>query len=272
MHVAPVPQTICTVAGTDAPATALSWPERIRLGRRLLNRVMGAAAPAEPERGEEPSVLVAAAPGARRAILTFGGNAGGLLLPRVVREEPGLHVIAVRDRTRRCFGLRGLDGLGDRYETSLDTLRQLLDRLDAREVFLAGASAGGYSALRFGLDLGADGVLGLCAPTTLDLADQQGASLARYPQLAALYRNLPAMPLDMLREYAAAARRPRIVLVYSLGHERDAWLAGRMAALPGVRLRPAPAEVGHRVMRWLEDSDLALECFGELWSLRALEV
>jgi len=246
-----------TAASPAIPAAlAREWSARVLQGRRHLERLLPAMAerakmPTEDGNDGRAAILVAPCDGARSVLITFGGNAGYLVLPAAVQQLPKTHIIAIRD-PKRCFSLRGVAGLGATYQACCDNLRLLLASLGGTDVHCLGVSAGGYAALRFGLDLGAHGVLGMSAPTTLDLADEPGATLKRYPYLTALYRALPDMKLDMAQVYAATSPRPRVLLLYAPSHERDAWLANRMDGIPGVELEEINEKAGHRVLQMLE--------------------
>jgi hypothetical protein len=202
-------------------------------------------------------------------VLTFGGNTGYLMLPPGLVGLPNTHVIAIRD-PKRCFALCGVPGLGETYADCLANLRLLMAELGATELFCAGVSAGGFPAFRYGLDLGAAGVLGFSTPTTLDLADELGAGLANYPQLTALYRNRPDIPLDLARPYALTLPRPRAILVYSPSNDRDSWLAARMGGLAGVEVSAVSEEAGHRVFQWLSTGNGVTQYLGRLLSLQPL--
>jgi pimeloyl-ACP methyl ester carboxylesterase len=226
---------------------------RIHLARLFPSLDARAKVPSEAGNDGRAAILVAPCDGARSVLITFGGNAGYLVLPPVVQQLPNTHIIAIRD-PKRCFSLCGVAGLGETYQASRDNLRFLLASLGGTDVHCLGVSAGGYAALRFGLDLGAHAVLGMSAPTTLDLADEPGATLKRYPYLTALYRSLPDISLDMARLYASTSPRPRVLLLYAPSHERDAWLANRMRGIPGVELEKIDEKAGHRVLQLLEST------------------
>jgi hypothetical protein len=247
------------------------WLDRINQGNALLLRlfpdmIAPSALPNEAEYSRA-ALLVAPCPGATAVIITFGGNTGYLMLPAALVNLPNTHVIAMRD-PKRCFALCGVPGLGATYKDTLASLHRLMDELGATEIFCSGVSAGGFPALRYGLDLGAAGVLAFSTPTTLDLADEVGADLAAYPQLTALYRNRPDMPLDVARPYAAALPRPRVILVYSPSNDRDSWLAARMGGIPGVDISAVSDEAGHRVFQWLSTGTGITQYLGRLLSLR----
>jgi pimeloyl-ACP methyl ester carboxylesterase len=247
--------------GSDKSAP-LPWAKRVEQGVRRMSRAL-------PKFAQSNMSVMAPCVGARSALITFGGNAGGLLIPAAIRELPQTHVIAVTDRSR-CFGMCGLDQFGDTYEACLDSFRALLAELGVTVVHFVGVSAGGYAALRFGLDLGGSGVLGLGIPTTLNLADDPGKTLKDYPALTAIYRKRRGMAVDLARLYSKTLPRPRVLLVYSPKHQRDAWQAKRMREVRGVELDEVQGEAGHRLLRWLDDTGGLSPYLERLRSMRPL--
>jgi hypothetical protein len=261
------------VALHDAPGQRFAWPERLKQGNALLQTlfpdlIAGCELPGMPKFDGVP-LLVAPWEGAKRVVLSFGGNTGFLMLPQSLLSLRDTHLIAVRDPLR-CFALFGIPGLGGSYRRAIESIRQLMAALGADEIYCTGVSAGGYPALRYGLDLGAQGVLGFSAPTTLDVADDDNAPLSRYPQLTALYKRKHELDfdLDLARSYAAAAVRPSMILMYSSSHNRDAWLAHRMANLAGVQIRAVSPEAGHRVFLWLNNQNYVRDYVAEMLALK----
>ena len=231
------------------------WVERLQSGNALLLRLfpdlIGTALP-DCANYDNAALLVAPCPGARTLVISFGGNTNYLMLPQSIVTLPDAHLIAIRDPAR-CFALCGLAGLGPDYAACVRSLRRLIEALGATRIYCTGVSAGGYPALRFGLDLGARGVLAFSPPTTLDVADDGDAPLSRYPQLTALYKHVDrfGIELDLARAYRASLNRPGVLLLYSPSHDRDAWLANRMDGIDGVEISAVSPEAGHRVYLWL---------------------
>jgi hypothetical protein len=257
----------------DGPGQRYAWPERLKQGNALLQAlfpdlIADCELPGMPKFDGVP-LLVAPWEGATRVVLSFGGNTGFLMLPQSLLSLPDTHLIAVRDPLR-CFALFGIPGLGNGYRQTLSSIRQLMAALGATELYCTGVSAGGYPALRYALDLGAQGVLGFSAPTTLDVADDDNAPLSRYPQLTALYKRKHELDfdLDLARSYAAAAVRPSAILMYSSSHNRDAWLAHRMANLAGVKINAVSPEAGHRVFLWLNNQNYVRDYVAEMLELK----
>lgn len=213
--------------------------------RRLATRTDG-----QGLRGEKCCGALLTSPGAHRIIFVFGGNAGWFHMEPAYIDRDDCHVMFLHDPSR-CFCLCAIPGIGDDYRQNLATLRQVVEGLGATEVYCVGYSAGGYPALRYGLDLGARGVLSLAGPTTLDISEDPNLRVKDHPQLRPLYRNARHMAVDLVPLYRAAANPPRVLAIYGEGHARDAMLARRMASLPTVTLEALPNFQRHGVAREL---------------------
>lgn len=248
---APAPEEVPAAATADILA-------RMEAGNDILRRVLPALSALHPlpqskDYARAPFIL-APSPGARNLLITFGGNTGYLLLAPAILDRADCHVLALRD-PRRCFAVAGIPGLGATYAQCLESIRLLAAALDAESIFCCGASAGGYPALRYGLDLRACGVLAFSPPTTLDLRDDYDAPLSRYPQLTALYKAAPEMAIDLAKPYERAEQHPSAILFYSSSNARDVWLATRMSHIRGIEIRAVADEAGHRVFQWLNETN-----------------
>jgi hypothetical protein len=250
------------------------WSERLQIGNALLRRLfpqLDACVLPDAQFYENAALLVAPCQGARTLVISFGGNTNFLMLPQSIVTLPDAHLIAIRDPAR-CFALCGLPGLGVDYAACIRSLKTLIAALGATRVYCTGVSAGGYPALRFGLDLNAEGVLAFSPPTTLDVADDGDAPLSRYPQLTALYKQKDriGLDLDLARAYVDCRRRPGVLLLYSPSHDRDAWLANRMAGIAGVDVSAVSPEAGHRVYLWLNSQNRIPYYIERMLALRRL--
>ncbi len=99
---------------------------------------------------------------------------------------------------------------------------------------------GGYTALRFALDLGARGALAFSGPTSF--------TSPKYREkfgLGALYQAAPDMTVDLLPLYRAARRRPQLWLCYGDGNKLDTHMAQRMSEFAETRLLPFHGFSGH---------------------------
>ena len=235
--------------------------ERLWDGEALVARAAGGEA-ATPRKCS--SIMVAPAPGASRCLFVFSGIAMVPYpsLPAFATRE-ACHLVFLFDPTRR-FLLGRTPRLGATYEATLATLRRLLAALGGPALHCVGISSGGYPALRLGLALGARGVLAFSGPTTIDMNDDPGAPMSRYPQLVGVYRSVPHLVQGLGTPYAQANPRPRVILIYGAAHERDTFmahlLADRVGPESGVALRPLPDFAEHDTFSefvrqgWFEDA------------------
>lgn len=205
----------------------------------------------------EPGVvgpLVERVPGARRVIIVFYGVGSGFwVLAPVLRRylKPlGCHLVFVRD-SRKIGHLGGIEGVGADYQGSVAALRRLIDRLGATKIATMGMSLGGYAALRYGLELGADRVLGLGAYTNVKPGEVETNGKDALTRIA---RTIPSMALDLLPLYAAAEPPPRVALWYGAEHNGDRQQAERFGTLRGVELHAVAALDDHDVLRQMMSS------------------
>ena len=199
---------------------------------------------------EKPSLAILKSQTARSLTIVFSGNNPEFALPPHLLVNHDTHLVLIHDRLR-CFAFAGIPGLGADYEACLVNLRRIIASLQPESVVVIGISAGGAGAIKFACDLHVQGVLCFSVPTTLRLEDDEGASMASYPQLARLYRHDRSLGIDLAAYYAAHESPPPATLIYSAGHARDSWLALRMEGLPGVTLIPTDGYTGHTTYRWL---------------------
>ncbi len=234
-----------------SPFTFLGVVERYRAGEEVLAQAAGAppAAAGSDLPDRRKSVALLHKPGAHRLTIVFAGNNAQLVIPTPLLAAHDTHLLLVRD-PKRCFALAGIEGLGEDYRACLTRFAHITSILGVSEVACIGMSAGGAPALKFGCDLGASGVLGFSIPTSLNLDDHPGAELKQYPQLAMLYKRDRSLGIDFAAYHQAAAPRPRVTLIYSAAHVRDAFFAGRMRGFDSVTMLEAAGFCGHATYRW----------------------
>ncbi len=228
------------------------WGERLRDGEAVARRVLDSAAgrngsAADPEKHTLIVAPAGAGTACKRVVICFNGNIANIRQPEALQEYPDLHVIAVRDPERR-FCLTGIEGIGTSIEAVSEGLLRIAHELGGEEIFCFGASAGGYPALRYAMEMKASGALLFSPPTTLDLNDDPGAPMSKYPQLARLYAKAKPLAIDLVPPYRAMHPRPSLLVVYSPQHKRDAWLAERLRNVPGTQMEPLEDCGGHTTL------------------------
>ena len=191
-------------------------------------------------------------PDAETLVLVFTGRLHRALLSldvlhRILRKT-GASLVYLRDLERTSF-LGGAVGMATDFNGTVDALRALMARAGARRLLIIGNCVGCAGALRYGLALGAEAVLGV-SPRIGALAVQR-LSPAIAAKLAALRDSAPSLTQDVPSLYLAAASPPRVTLISGAGVEPEAsFLRDMSAKVPSVFSVEMPSVSG--------------ECFGDI--------
>jgi tetratricopeptide (TPR) repeat protein len=190
------------------------------------------------------------AEGAQTTLIVFGGLGGRVGVTvnvfHAIVAPLGVNAIYLFD-SDRLFHLRGNRVLGHDYAGALEGLRRLLADWHSTRVVSIGNSGGGYGALRYGLDLGAERVLGFSAPTIMS-----EDFLLRYDRRARatvkrFNRLVPDMAVDLRPLLERAPAAPRIDLYFGSDMPQDRMHAERLQGLPSVNLHPVERVGRHDV-------------------------
>ncbi len=191
-------------------------------------------------------------------LVLFGGIAGGVSMPvyeffRVTEGYPAKRLF-LRD-PRRAWYLRGLPGVGDDAAALEAALAETIRQSGCSRVVMAGASAGGFAALRFGARLGADCVLAFSPQTFIDATRREVSGDERWPeQIAALHAALGPDNADYDAAVAVAeARSTSFGIHVSTDDDLDLLHARRLSGLPGLTIHEH-AGGGHKLVKWLRDT------------------
>jgi hypothetical protein len=141
--------------------------------------------------------------------------------------------------------LQGIQSLGPDRETTLAGLQEIIGSLGARRILCYGDSAGGFSALHYGVDLGAEAVLGTGAITNVAL--EFNAKLRQVRRIMPLHRHFPGLSVDLRERFAAVRQPPRTLLVYAENNWDDRLHAWHLSNLSCVTLRKVPNYAKHNV-------------------------
>ena len=167
-------------------------------------------------------------------LIVFGGRAHRFgitfsLLHRILRTT-GVSIIYVRDLPNNLY-LGGIVGLGENFAEAAEGFRAIALRYGVRRILTVGHCFGCSGALRFGLSLGAQGVLGL-SPTIP--RDTERLKPAYRERLAKLEKRLPPSQRDVRKLYNDAAARPDVTLIYGDRCTNDVADTQFMSEVPGV--------------------------------------
>lgn len=177
-------------------------------------------------------------PGAESLLLVFAGTNNRLwmnftLLHRLLGKT-GMSLVYVRD-VERSWYTRGIAGLGADTAEATEGFRQMAARYGARRILTIGNCVGCLGALRYGMALGAEAVLGL-GPK---LSGEAGVPPTHVARLNDVRAQLPAHHHNIRQAYAAAASPPPLTLVYGADCA-DSAQARALAGRPGARRMELP--------------------------------
>ena len=194
-------------------------------------------------------IMLAPSTGAHQLIVVFGADNGEFALPHTLEAGRMPHILYVRDRLN-CLALQGVPRLGTNYDECLVTILQIAKTLEARAIFCLGAGSAMYSALRYGLDLGASGVL---AMGTLErLHPDEPVPGTRPPRYTVrMQQTAQRLGADLALAYAQAPERPGLILcrpVSTMGTVEG------LAAIPRIPITRAPAAASQALLAWADQS------------------
>ncbi len=149
----------------------------------------------------------------------------------------GVHVVYLRDFRRLNYD-HGVPTLAPDYRGTVRALHAVTQEFGTGRILCFGNSLGGYAALRYALDLGAEAVLSFAGPTNLS----NSLTTPEFRRRLALAEGLDLLPL-----YRGAARPPRVHLVYGDGCAEDVAQAQNFAGLPTATLAAAAGWPDHNV-------------------------
>ena len=189
--------------------------------------------------------------GSRSLVLAFGGlaamAAGTLPTLNLLLQRARINTLLLSD-PQRLLGLGGILSIGN-YQESIAWLKGLMDAWEISNLYCFGSSAGGYPAIRYGLDLRARRILTFAAPTKLtgDLISRRRDSRGK-AVLGRLLKHVPKMCVDLRTEIARLGEAaPEIINYYGAAMAEDAFHAQNIEDLPTVRSRPLAGFAGHDV-------------------------
>jgi hypothetical protein len=199
-------------------------------------------------------VIVAQSEKSLTCVLVFTALNDSLSIPLTIfdRYLAALDVSAIYLKDfSRSFYLRGIASLGATCDETVAKLRKLCEETGARRLICVGASSGGFAAIRFGVALGAERVLGFAAQThspDRDIAKmEQGIALIR----RGLAARLTETELDLAPFLASRRASTQIELFYPQDAPRESEQANHLAGIDRVTLHPVAGCAEHELLRWM---------------------
>ncbi|MCH8502324.1 MAG: hypothetical protein LAT77_10495 [Aliidiomarina sp.] len=203
--------------------------------------------PFQPIAGRD--VVVHKHPTSKKVLLVFCGNAFRVGIPLIVAHQwfgsLNITVIYLFDYSKR-FYFHGLQSVGGSFEETIEYLKSLFESVGVSEVYCCGSSAGGYSAIRAALALGAKGALVFSAPTNLtaDFLIEHGINQEFLP----LVMELPDHARDLRLEWMQSACHPSLSLYFGAENDKDRLHAENLAGLDHVKLIAMKGQDAHNIV------------------------
>jgi hypothetical protein len=195
-------------------------------------------------------VIINKKPGAKSVILFFPGvgvidGMPDTMVP--ILENLPAHNIQLADE-KRMVGFAGFGKLGDSYEETISALKKLIAELGADQIITIGASAGGYTAARYGLALGASHIISVAGPTafTPESLRNDKRILIVSTRILRRFPGLQEELADLIRNHKQPVR---IDHFYGADMPEDSHHAARIEGLPGVHLHKLEGVGVHRILK-----------------------
>jgi lipopolysaccharide biosynthesis regulator YciM len=184
-------------------------------------------------------LLIAERPGAKTGVFVFTGLGGrmGLRLPIFDHYLAALGVSAfyLKDFTGLA-ALNGIKSLGGRYAATLNSLHDLITARGIKRVCTIGYLAGVRAAVRYGIDLNAESIIGFSGATGLEPALAEANLNSRI--IERFTESLSPDILDLNRFLRYRVYRSNIELIYDPEAESERDNALHLSGLTGVHLHP----------------------------------
>lgn len=191
--------------------------------------------------------MIVREPSSDTLVVGFALPEGTLGLPlnaaHAMLSSAGVNGLYLYD-SQQVFHLSGTDRFGPGYRAMIDGVRALAAEIGARRLVTVGGSGAGYTAIRAGIDLEADGVVAFSPGTVMNPGANPGLARSAHTLLRLRERALPMMAnlRPLVRDRKGCAR---IEIYYGAENSRDIMHASNLAGLRGVTLHEVPGLARH---------------------------
>ncbi|MDR6984047.1 Tfp pilus assembly protein PilF [Rheinheimera pacifica] len=205
-------------------------------------------------------VTITQSPTADTIVIVFTGLANRTGMPLAILDryfaKLNVSTVYLRDPTRLLFN-NGVSALGNCFDTSIEYLQDIITASGASKVVTFGISAGGFAAIRYGLALKADLILGFGAAINLnaDFLKDDGRAKIIVKRL----QGLPANVRDLKPLMQASAGDIPIHLYYCEHMSQDSLHAKHVQNVSGVVLHELKNEKEHNVLGFLAEKGNLLD-------------
>ncbi|MCZ0702111.1 hypothetical protein J2T56_001555 [Natronobacillus azotifigens] len=187
-----------------------------------------------------------------RLVIVFSGLFGGLGMPINAffgEVFSGYKIVFLRDLKQSAFqsGLKGISDIDESNKMSY-YLKKLIKRSNAKKIILAGASTGGYAAIRYGLNLKeVNQIIAFAPPTFLDERNKKTYDDNRWQEELEIniMEELPDLKVLLTNK-----EKKLIDIYYAEDNELDQFHASRLEGHDNIHLHRLK-QGGHRVLEEL---------------------
>lgn len=190
---------------------------------------------------------IAAVTGATTAALVFTGAADGVSMPLAIFDRylaaMSMTVIYLKDFQRLVY-LRGIRSVGAGFPGTVAALRGLLASLGIERLVTFGNCDGGFAAIRYGVELGADRIVAVSPATHFPQASQR-LEQARNFKRVRIFQNVPPEMRDLQPYLLSRTYETQIRVLYLQESERERLHALHIAGASNVILQPVAGDEKH---------------------------
>lgn len=240
----------------DDPAARAEAQGLIAACRELRAHDVGTGGLVEPVAESDGRGYFYVSRGSDVTAMVFTGRARrvgvSVVLMQRLLEPLGCNIVVLYD-WRDALYLGGVAGLGRGVGDTARALARLSRSLGASRIVCVGQSTGGYGALRYGLELGAESVLAFSPLIRRPLNPRRREALSLRAG-----RPLDEAEVNLRQLWAQSRITPRTTIVHGADNANDRRAAEELSARPGVTVRPLEGVGEHGVIQVL----LARGAFG----------
>jgi len=160
--------------------------------------------------------------------------------------KTGMATMFVRDHSFQLF-IGGIGSLAQDRAGTITALRNELADLKTSELLVMGLSSGGFSAMSYARELGAERVLGVSIATSIGRFLRGDDRRARM-LISRLSRTFSPEELDLMEVLPHIENEAPIDLYYGAGNATDTGHSTDIGDLPNVTLHPIEGHTRHQVL------------------------
>jgi hypothetical protein len=162
----------------------------------------------------------------------------------------GAASICLRDESKMIF-LMGIGSIGHDRASTIAVLRKKIEEIGTRQLIVFGSSGGSYSAVTYGVELGATRIICLGAQTSIHHFLEAGGDPRARMMIQRIKDQFDPSLLDLRRLWQTLPHPPHLDLYYGELNQNDAKHAHHLDKLENVALHPLVGVKSHNVILFM---------------------